>query len=140
MALGGDSDKESLKQIGKKHNKIGNDDEFFNLQQDIMDLKKELNNIKKDMSNKRSSNVENISESVQLRKQINQLENQVVVLSSVVLKLESDDKNEGSEKRMESDIHLRHENQIQTQLRLQNIDNQKGKKVDHSVYKTRIKE
>merc|ERR1712183_1083209 len=45
-----------------------------------------------------------------LRNQIGQLKNQVDFLSSVVLKFESDDKNEGSEKGMESDTPLRHEN------------------------------
>merc|ERR1712176_1185566 len=65
---------------------------------------------KKDMSNKGSSNVENIFENEVLRKQIGQLKNQVDFLDSIVLKLQSDNKNEGSERGMESEIHLRHEN------------------------------
>merc|ERR1712183_133199 len=91
-------------------NNISNDDEVVSLQKELMDLKKDKSNIKKDMSNQGSSNVENISESELLRNQIGQLKNQVDFLSSVVLKFESDDKNEGSEKGMESDTPLRHEN------------------------------
>merc|ERR1712003_57713 len=132
--LAEDSGNEPFKQSGTKYDSISNDDEFVNLQKDVMDLKKELNNIKKNMSNKGLRNGENISEDELLRKQIDQLKNQVDFLSSVVLKLQSDDKNGGSERGIESDIHQRHKNKFQTKLRLQNIDDQKGKKMTMRLY------